>query len=234
MAKAEMPQAPSTQEKPFTADDVARILRSVPGDVALEGIERTDLDFLAEKTKLLELVELLLSGSEIQNKEVLAKLDALLAKSSTSISFNMIGLVQILPLQFKWVGILAFIIVNILANTLTPGVVATFIAALTGASVREFEAIIRGQWQNLQGDLVRALTQRDAIDALIQEALIPLRGFTQLDPRQTTAVAQGIQNAANLNDQLTLTLTEANQHLFTLLRRAEDLFARIRGFSPGS
>lgn len=227
-------QSASTKEDPFNADDVARILRSIPAQVAVEAIERTDLDLFAEKSQLILLVETLMSGNDTAFKDVGGQLEELLGRSSTSINLNFIGLVQILPLQFKWIGIFIFLMVNILANTLSPTILATFLAALTGANLLDFETDIRTQITNLQGDLVRLMNDRDNMRNILDQAELLTGNLVSLDAKETAIVATAVRSATVLNDRSVLTVSETNGHLFTLLRRAEELFRRVRGFSPGN
>jgi len=61
----------------------------------------------------------------------------LLDRSEIDINFNFIGLVQIMPLQYKWIGIIAFVLVNVLANTLTVGGMLAFLGTIAGVSLKD-------------------------------------------------------------------------------------------------
>ena len=142
-------------EHQFTAPEIARILRSVDAEVALEAVGLTDLDLLAQRAEILERLEGLKLSLDTLRHEGLKTPPGLNA-------WNLVGLVALLPLRYFWVGILAYVFIGILTDELSPSDLTQFL----GLEGYDFDA---------QVDLVRSLgvgLQSQATDAVFLSAMV--------------------------------------------------------------
>ncbi len=109
-------------KREFNIGDLERILRAIQPELPQEPLLQmlTGLDSVFEMTEQLQK-----SMQELRDM------------GADKIDVNFVGIVSVLPLRFSWIGIAAFVIVNVLANTLTVAGLAAFLATVTGITFKD-------------------------------------------------------------------------------------------------
>ena len=110
------------REREFNIGDLERILRAIQPKLPQQPLLRmlTGLDAVFDSQ-----VELRGLMQEVRDM------------GADKVDINFVGIVSVLPLRFSWIGIAAFVIVNVLANTLTVAGLAAFLGTVTGITFKD-------------------------------------------------------------------------------------------------
>ena len=109
-------------KRAFNIADLERILRAIQPELPQE--------------PLLRMINGLDSVFEMQ-QQMDKSLQEVREMGADKVDVNFVGIVSVLPLRFSWIGIAAFVIVNVLANTLTVAGLAAFLGAVTGITFKD-------------------------------------------------------------------------------------------------
>ena len=113
---------PGSAKRAFSIADLERIFQAIQPDLPQE--------------PLLRMINGLDSVFEMQEK-LRDSMQEVRDMGADKVDVNFVGIVSVLPLRFSWIGIAAFVIVNVLANTLTVAGLAAFLGAVTGITFKD-------------------------------------------------------------------------------------------------
>lgn len=202
-----VPDPPDPSKKAgraFNIADLERILRAIQPELPQEPLLQmlSGLDSVFEKQEEL--------GKSLQE---------LRDMGADKIDVNFVGIVSVLPLRFSWIGIAAFVIVNVLANTLTVAGLAAFLGTVTGITFKDDLLEIASLVGNVRDGTVSAEqglnSARAQVDYLLNKATITNRELAAVATTLETAAAPLLlarQHNSTLGERLITfahTLTQA-------------------------
>ncbi len=191
-------------KRAFNIGDLERILRAIQPELPQEPL----LQMLTGLDSVFEMQETLRDTmQEVRDM------------GADKVDINFVGIVSVLPLRFSWIGIAAFVIVNVLANTLTVAGLAAFLATVTGVTFKDdlLElATLVGEVRDGTVSAEQGLqSARAQVDYLLNYASISNQELSQVRATLETAAVPLVlarQHSATLGDRLmkfARTLTQA-------------------------